>query len=90
MDSKDRDVNLKKYQELTSELAKGNPKFRLKPVSDNYTFTREYKVFIIYDDDTTTEQLINLSIHFNDTMRWKLKPITEAFKVMELYQKSKE
>lgn len=89
MDSKDMDVNLKKYQELLAAREKGDPRFPQKLVSDNFGFVGEYKGFIIYDDDTTTEQLINLGLHFKDTMIWKFKPILETSKVIELYLKTK-
>jgi len=90
MDSKDMDVNLKKYQELLAERAKGNPKFPLKLLSDNFVFTGEYKGFILYDDDTTPEQLVNVSLHFKDTMKWKFKPLMLASETIELYMKSKQ
>jgi len=48
----------------------------------------KYKVFFIYDDDTTTEQLTNVILHFKDTMKWEFKPIIEASKTIELYLKS--
>ena len=90
MDSKDMDVNIKKYQELLAESEKGNPKFPLKPISDNYAFVGEYKGFIIYGDDTTAEQLANVSMHFKDTMKWKFKPLMVALKTIELYMKFKK
>ena len=89
MEPKDMDVNIKKYQELLAAREKGSEKFPKKPLSDNYVFTGQYKGFILYDDDTTEEQLVNVSIHFKDTMKWKFKPISEASKTIELYMKSK-
>ena len=90
MNSKDMDANLKKYQVLLAEREKGNPKFPLKPISDNFAFAGQYKGFIVYGDDTTEEQLVNVSLHFKDTMKWKFKPIMLASKTIELYMKSKE
>ena len=90
MDSKDMDVNLKKYQELLAAREKGDPRFPQKLVSDNFAFIGEYKGFIIYDDDTTQEQLINVSLHFKDTMKWKFKPIIKTSKTIELYIKMKK
>ena len=90
MKPKDMDVNIKKYQELLAAREKGSEKFPMKPLSDNYVFTGQYKGFILYDDDTTEEQLVNVSIHFKDTMKWKFKPISEASKTIELYMKSKK
>jgi hypothetical protein len=90
MDSKDMDVNLKKYQELLAAREKKDPRFPLKPLSDNFAFVGAYKGFIIYDDDTTEEQLANVAFHFKDTMKWKFKPLMFASKTIELYMKSKE
>jgi len=90
MASKDMDVNLKKYQELLTAREKGSDKFPKKTLSDNYVFTGQYKGFILYDDNTTEEQLVNVALHFKDTMKWKFKPITEASKTIELYMKSKK
>ena len=90
MDSKDMDVNLKKYQEMLAAREKGDLKFPRKPVSDNFNFVGKMKGFIIYDEDTTTEQLINVSLHFKDTMKWEFKPIIEVSKTIELYLKTKK
>jgi hypothetical protein len=90
MKSKDMDANIKKYQELLAAREKGSDKFPTKPLSDNYVFTGQYKGFILYDDDTTEEQLVNVSIHFKDTMKWTFKPISAASKTIELYIKSKK
>jgi hypothetical protein len=49
-----------------------------------------YKGFIIYDDDTTEEQLAKVAFHFKDAMKWKFKPLMVASKTIELYMKSKE
>jgi len=84
------DVNLKKYQEMLAAREKGDLKFPLKPVSDNFSFVGKNKGFIIYDEDTTTEQLINVTLHFKDTMKWEFKPIIEASKTIELYLKTKQ
>lgn len=90
MESKDMDVNIKKYKELLDERAKGNPKFPLKPLSDNFVFVGQFKGLIIYGDDTTQEQLVNVSLHFKDTMKWKFKPLMLASETIELYMKSKK
>ena len=90
MDSKDMDVNLKKYQELLAAREKKDPRFPLKPLSDNYAIIGKYKGFIIYNDDTTEEQLTNIAFHFKDTMKWCFEPIITASKVTELYMKSKK
>ena len=89
MESKDMDVNIKKYQEMLAAREKGSEKFPTQPISDNYVFTGQYKGFILYGDDTTEEQLVNVSIHFKDTMKWTFKSITEVSKTIELYMKSK-
>jgi hypothetical protein len=49
-----------------------------------------YKGFIIYDDNTTEEQLAKVAFHFKDAMKWKFKPLMVASKTIELYMKSKE
>jgi len=90
MDSKDMDVNIKKYQEMLAAREKGDPKFPRKPVSDNYNFMGKYKGFIIYGEDTTTEQLINVSLQFKDTMQWEFKPIVEVSKTITTYLKTKK
>ena len=90
MKSKDMDVNIKKYQELLAEREKGNKKYPLNPISDNFVFAGQYKGFIVYGDDTTEEQLVNVSLHFKDTMKWKFKPLMLASKTIELYMKSKK
>ena len=89
MKSKDMDVNIKKYQELLAAREKGSTKFPTNPLSDNYCFTGKYHGFIIYGDETTEEQLVNVAMHFRDTMEWTFKPITSAAKQIELYMKSK-
>ena len=89
MKSKDMDVNVKKYQELLAAREKGSTKFPTNPLSDNYCFTGKYHGFIIYGDETTEEQLVNVAIHFKDTMEWTFKPITSAAKQIEIYMKSK-
>jgi len=53
-------------------------------------FAGQYKGFIVYGDDTTEEQLVNMSLHFKDTMKRKFKPIMVASKTIELYMKSRE
>ena len=65
-------------------------RFHQKPMSDNFAFVGEYKGFVIYDADTTEEQLANVAYHFKDTMKWKFKPIMVASKTIELYMKSKK
>jgi hypothetical protein len=90
MDSKDMDINIKKYQELLKAREKNDSRFPQRPISDNFAFVGEYKGFIIYDDDTTEEQLANVAYHFKDTMKWEFKPIMVASKTIELYMKSKK
>jgi hypothetical protein len=90
MDSKNFDVNIKKYQELLTAREKKDPRFPLKPLSDNLAFTGEYRGFIIYSDETTEEQLTNVAFHFKDTMDWTFEPIMTATKMIELYTKSKK
>lgn len=90
MDSKNMDVNIKKYQELLAAREKKDPRFPMNPLSDNYSFPGEYKGFIIYGDDTTDEQLANVAMHFKDTMDWKFKPLMTASKTIELYMKTKK
>jgi hypothetical protein len=53
-------------------------------------FAGQYKGFIVYGDDTTEDQLVNVSLHFKDTMKWKFKPLMLASKTIELYMKSKK
>ena len=89
MKPKDMDITIKKYQELLAEREKGSTKFPTKPLSDNYAFTGQYKGFIIYGDDTTEDQLLNVSQHFAEIMDWKFKPISLSSKTIELYLKSK-
>ncbi len=90
MDSKNFDVNIKKYQELLTAREKKDPRFPLKPLSDNLAFPGEYRGFIIYSDETTEEQLTNVAFHFKDTMDWTFEPIMTATKMIELYTKSKK
>ena len=90
IDSKDFDAVLKKYQELLAAREKKDPKFPLKPLSDNYFINGEYRGFLIYSDDTTEEQLTNVAFHFKDLMDWSFEPIMTAAKTIELYQKSKK
>jgi hypothetical protein len=89
MNSKDMDANIKKYQELLAAREKKDPRFPLKPLTDNFAFVGDYKGFIVYDDDTTEEQLANVAFHFKDTMKWTFKPLMVASKTIELYMKSK-
>jgi hypothetical protein len=90
MDSVDMDVNIKKYQELLAAREKKDPRFPQKPISDNYSFPGEYRGFILYDDDTTEEQLMNVAFHFKDTMNWTFEPIVSAAKTIETYMKMKK
>ncbi len=53
-------------------------------------FAGQYKGYIFYGYDTTEEQLVNVSLHFKDTMKWKFQPIKLASKTIELYKKSRE
>ena len=89
MKAKDMDVVVKKYQELIAEREKGSEKFPQNPVSDNYVFTGTYKGFIIYGEETTEEQLLNVSLHFGEIMSWKYKLISSSTKTMGMYLKSK-
>ena len=84
------DINIKKYQELLTAREKRDPRFPLKPLSDNYAFPGEYRGFILYDDDTTEEQLMNVAFHFKDTMDWTFEPIITAAKTIEIYMKMKK
>jgi len=89
MKPKNMDAVIKKYQELLAAREKGSKKYPTQPISDNYAFTGQYKGFIIYGDDTTEEQLLNVSLHFGEIMDWKFKPISLSSKTIELYLKSK-
>ena len=89
MDSKDFDVNIKKYQELLAAREKKDPRYPLKPLSDNFGFPGEYRGFLIYDDDTTDEQLANVAFHFKDTMLWTFEPIMTASQMIKLYKAKK-
>ena len=90
MESKNMDINIKKYQELLAAREKKDPRFPLNPLTDNYAFPGLYKGFIVYGEDATDEQLANVAFHFKDTMDWKFKPIMTAAKTIELYMKTKK
>ena len=90
MDPTDMDANLEKYKELLAAREKKDPRFPLKPLSDNYAFPGEYRGFILYGDETTDEQLMNIAYHFKDTMSWTFEPIVTAAKTIEAYIKMKK
>jgi hypothetical protein len=90
MESTTFDVNIKKYKELLDAREKKDPRYPINPLSDNFVFPGEYRGFILYGDDTTEEQLTNVSLHFKDTMNWTFEPIMAASKTIELYIKSKK
>jgi len=89
MDSKDVDVNIKKYQEALASREKGEQRFP-KQVFESHVFVGKNNGVVIYDEGTTTEQLINISLHFKDTVKWEFKPIVEASKSIEIYLKTKK
>jgi hypothetical protein len=55
MESKNMDINIKKYQELLAAREKKDPRFPLNPLTDNYAFPGLYEGFIVYGDDATDE-----------------------------------
>ena len=89
MDPKNFDTNIKKYQVLLEERKKGNKKYPLNPILDAYSFVGTYKGFVVYNDETTLEQMENVSLHFGETMSWHFEPVEPASKKIELYMKSK-
>jgi len=87
MDPTHFDTNIKKYQVLLEERKKGNTKYPLNPILDAYSFVGTYEGFVVYGDDTTQEQLENVSLHFGETMCWHFKPVAPASKKIELHMK---
>ena len=84
----DFDKVIPKFREAMEEREKGTEKFP-KPLSKNYSVGGQWKGFMLYED-ATPEQLANVVLHYRPEVKFKIMPIVEAAKTIEIYLKSKK
>jgi len=84
----DFDKVIELFRQATVEREKGTGKFP-KILFPSHGIGGEHKGFTVYEN-ATPEQLTNLVLHYTPVMKFKILPIFESAKVVELYQKMKK